>query len=264
MSSIEDILSKKIEPSLAKDLIETYSDVNKFYFAEDYETVLSKTGKFVENVFRILNYIVTKKKLDEIKSGQIDEIIEKLRTASSEKYSETVRLIIPQLAKTVYTMRSKLGGEHVKPTKPDFLDSKLVASSCDWIVAALLRELHVKDPSQVDILIQKVKSVHTPSLSSFEVQLASQIYEISIPELIIVLLRTKSNQSKDDLIQTSKHLGRNIKSWFDGGNFTKRLINAGFIEKTGKNNSDDVFSLTIRGQIKAEILIEKLKSIHES
>lgn len=154
-----------------------------------------------------------------------------------------------------------MGSEHVKPTSPDFIDAKFVVSSCDWMLSELLRSIHGRDTEKVHTLIQNLKSQKTPKLDSFKIQLAQQIDETPIPQLILILLRTSSPQTKFQLIQTLREIGRDIESWFRGGNFSKRLMKKGYAIKIGTNDqNEELFSLTTKGMIFAEKLIEKIKT----
>lgn len=258
---IINILSKNIDSNLVEDLVASYQSIHKAYFSGDDEGTLSKSGKFVENVFRVLNYIITKNKLSEIKQGQLNELFEKFEKADGKKFSDTIRLVIPRVALTTYTMRSKLGSEHVKSITPDFIDAKFTISSCDWIIAELLRSHMGRDSSKVDEIIQKVKAKENPKLESFDVQLANKIDDMSIPELFIILLRTKHSQTKSEVSDTLTKIGKDISSWLSGGNFSKRLIKKGLVTKVGKTeNNEELFSLTIRGMILAEKLIDEIKT----
>lgn len=258
---IENILSKNIDNDLIADLVGSYKSVHKAYFNEDYEGTLSKSGKFVENVFRVLNYVTTKTKLTEIKQGQINDLFEKLEKVDSKKFSEIIRLVIPRVAITTYTLRSKMGSEHVKPTVPDFIDAKFTIASCDWIIAEFLRMSLDRDSSKVDEIIQKVKSTENPKLESFNIQLAYQIDKMSIPDLIMTILRTKSPQTKSEISATLAAIGKDISSWLKGGNLNNRLLKRGLVIKLGKTeNNEDLLSLTIRGMIQAEKLIDEIKT----
>jgi len=154
-----------------------------------------------------------------------------------------------------------LGAEHVKPTNPDFIDSKFTVASCDWIISELLRIYHKRDPSKINEIIQKVKSSKTAKLSSFETPLANQIDNLSIPDLILVILRTKSPQTKSEIAEKLGRIGRDVGSWLKGGNINSRLIKKGLIFKqVKKENKEDLYSLTVKGTIQAEKLIEMIKT----
>lgn len=97
------ILSSKINSDIVKDLLSTYDAVQKEYFEGDDESTLSKSGKFVENIFRALHYLLTNQILTEIKSGELNKISDKLEKPDGSVLSETIRVVIPRVGLTTYT-----------------------------------------------------------------------------------------------------------------------------------------------------------------
>lgn len=157
------ILSEKIDKDLVNDLVESYVAVKDSYIQGDHEGALSKSGKFVENVFRVLKYIKSNRILKEIKQHEFIEISEELKNADGSKYSESIRILIPRISLSlIYEPRSKLGAIHVKEINPDFIDGKLTVGACDWIMAELLRLYHTRNPKKVNELIQQIVKEFVP------------------------------------------------------------------------------------------------------
>ena len=164
---IINILSQNIHKGIIKDLVNSYEKVKDEFVKKNYEEAQSKSGKFVDNVFRTLNFILTNQVLNEIKSGQMDKISEKLRNANGSKYPESIRLLIPNIAQSmIYQPRSKLGSVHQKPITPDFIDAKLTVGACDWIIAELLRLYHTRDSQKVNELIKNVVKDYVPVIQN--------------------------------------------------------------------------------------------------
>ncbi|MFZ0184833.1 MAG: hypothetical protein WAL88_08380 [Nitrosotalea sp.] len=254
------ILSQSIDKDLVEAMLDSYESVQSLYLDGNYEDTLGKSGKFVENVFRVLVHISKKTKLTEIKSGQINDISDELEKMPSTSMSETIRIVIPRVAKLVYTMRSKLGAEHVKPITPDFIDAKFTVSACDWILAELLRTYHVRDSSKVDELIEKIKTKKQIKSESLEILIANQIDNMPITDLVVIALRIQDNQTKSQLSKTIGEIGRDVGSWLRGGNINNRLIKTGLIRKVGTMEDQNVFSLTVKGMILAEKLLDHIRS----
>jgi len=161
------ILSEKIEKSLVSDLVESYVAVKDSYIQGDNESALSKSGKFVENIFRVLKYIKSNRILKEIKQHEFIEISEDLKNADGSKYSESIRILIPRIALSmIYEPRSKLGAVHVKEINPDFIDGKLTVGACDWIMAELLRLYHTRNPKKVNELITQIVKEFVPIIQT--------------------------------------------------------------------------------------------------
>ena len=160
---IIDILSQQLNADLVKDLVNSYVDVKDNHVKGDDESAISKAGKFVENVFRILKFILNGKILPEIKQWDFNDISEDLRNANSTKFPESVRILIPKIALSlIYEPRNKSGAVHQKPINPDFIDGKLVVGACDWIIAEILRIYHTRDTDAVNKLIQNVVKDYIP------------------------------------------------------------------------------------------------------
>jgi len=110
-------------------------------------------------------------------------------------------------------------------------------------------------------LIEDAKALEQAGAFSIVFEMVSnEVDKISIPELIMIMLRTKSPQTKSEIVASLKKIGRNIKTWMKGGNFYNRLLGKGLVEQVGKTKNETLYSLTIKGTIYAEKLIDELKS----
>lgn len=93
-----------------------------------------------------------------------------------------------------------------------------------------------------------------------EQRLAKKAYKIGTQDLIVVALRTTPKQTKEAIKGVLSDWGKAYGSWFEGGNFSGRLIRKGLVKKDGQNDSgEDLFSLTKKGEIDADELITKLQ-----
>lgn len=207
------LLSKEIDKKLVDDLIESYIKIKKEFINSNYEETQSKSGKFVENVFRVLHYIRTKQIKSEIKQHEINDEINKLLNLDGKKFSESIRILIPEIANTViYLLRSKLGSVHVKPIKPDFIDAKLTVDACNWIIAELLRTYHERNTDSVENLIKNVVQEDIPILQKYGDEIFLNVKVKAEDEILIRLL-----DANDGL--TRKELGTHMKA-----NFSKSTI----------------------------------------
>jgi hypothetical protein len=125
-------------------------------------------------------------------------------------------------------------------------------------------EKRVKDLEKRVIVLEKqekTKILKRKGSDFFESQIKEKVSEIGIMHLVILALKIKSKQSKEQIKNKLEEWEKSIGSWFRGGNFNSRLLKKGFVMKDGKNKGtdDDVFSLTMRGNRLAEKLIEKYK-----
>jgi hypothetical protein len=78
-------------------------------------------------------------------------------------------------------------------------------------------------------------------------------------DLIMIALRQKPKQTKAQIREALNDWGKAYGSWFEGGNFSGRLVNKGLVKKDGATGAgEDVFSLTKKGEMEADGLMSKL------
>jgi hypothetical protein len=151
-------LSSFFPEELVIDLLESYEKALIEYKKGEWNNTLLFSGKFVENVFRILHYATRKEIIREIES--IQDEIEKLRSLSKNEFDESIRIIIPRIASSIpYTLRSKRNVAHFKSVDPTYIDATLSITACDWILAELIRLYHTSDETKIyemlNIIIRK-------------------------------------------------------------------------------------------------------------
>lgn len=215
---IIDILSQKLNADLVKDLVNSYVDVKDNHIKGDDEIAISKAGKFVEDVFRVLKYVLNEQVLPEIKQGQFNKISEDLMNANGSTYPESVRILIPKIALSlIYDPRSKSGAIHRKPINPDFIDGKLVAGTCDWIIAEFLRLYYTRDPEEVEKLIKNVVKDYIPVIEKIGNQTFVNVKVNCDEEILIRLFDVDENGL------TRKELGNSMKQHFERPTITNAL-----------------------------------------
>jgi hypothetical protein len=95
--------------------------------------------------------------------------------------------------------------------------------------------------------------------SGFEQQLVEKIGEIGTQDLILLALQIKPKQTKAQIKAVLADWGKAFGSWFEGGNFSGRLVKSGLVKKDGESDSEDVFSLTKKGEMEAAALMKKIQ-----
>src|SRR3989338_4245396 len=158
-----DILSESIDKSLVTDLVKSYTNVKSEFSKGDSEGCLSKSGKFSENVFRVLKFLKDGTIATEIRQGDFNTVRESLENTQADKLPESIRILMPRIATSmIYDTRSKLGAVHQKPIEPDFIDAKLTIVACDWIMAELLRLYHTRDTEKVVQIMKTLTKEYVP------------------------------------------------------------------------------------------------------
>jgi len=110
----------------------------------------------------------------------------------------------------------------------------------------------------------RVEKLETPSNSnidsqnSLESKILGKIDDIGIQNLILLVLRIKSKQSRNDLKSKLESWNKPIGTWFRGGNFKNRLLTPSLVLRDGINETkEDLYSLSSKGTKTVKKLIEK-------
>ncbi|MFB6199259.1 MAG: hypothetical protein ABEJ83_00135 [Candidatus Nanohaloarchaea archaeon] len=161
LSEIEDA---DLDETLFEELLEEHDGIRKAFNRKDYEKTLNKTGKFVETTFQILQ---------EIKDGEHDarpsfnDVKGELEDEEKGEYPESIRKIMPRVAKSMYTFRSERGGSHKVEIDHQYIDAHFNVQAARWIVAELLR-IYGDGDLEVEELESQVQNIATRSLPLVE------------------------------------------------------------------------------------------------
>ena len=244
-------LSQKLDDGIVKDLINIYEKTKNEFIKGNYEEVQSKSGKFVENVFRILNFILTQEVINEIQSSEMNKLSKKLKELSDPACPESIRLLIPNIAQSlIYQPRSKLGSVHHKPITPDLIDAKLTISASDWIIAELLRQYDTRDTEKVQQLINNVIKEHVPIIQKIGEETFVDANVKCDEEILIRLYQDPEGLTRNEIGIAIKHFGsstisNNLKKLKKSRDIfltkNKKYVIA---ESTRKNISDRIIELS--------------------
>lgn len=230
---IEKILSSKIEFNLVKLLLEYYKKIKQNFFLEQYEQSQLNSAKFVEVVFRVLEYITKGNYTPPGKSIQINALIQYLENLPKDKYPDSLRLHIPKVLKIIYDLRSKRGVTHVSEINPNVMDATFVVSACDWILAELIRLYYADDPKDAQKIINAIVERKVPIIEEFEGYLKVLNPNLTVADKILLILYKKY----PEYVSTS-----DLKKWIKTKSSThittvlRQLDNDAKIHRRGKEN----------------------------
>lgn len=98
-----------------------------------------------------------------------------------------------------------------------------------------------------------------PSAKNLEQKIVEKVDDLGTQDLIMMALRQKPKQTKAQIRQVLGDWGKAYGSWFDGGNFSGRLVNKGFVKKDGTTDAgEELFSLTKKGEMEADGLMSRI------
>lgn len=119
---------------------------------------------------------------------------------------------------------------------------------------------------RLESLEKRVEQLENPanqilnSSNSFESKILIKIDDIGIQNLILLALRIKSKQSRNDLKSKLVSWNKPVGIWFRGGNFKNRLLTPHLIIRDGTNDTkEDLYSLGSQGIKTVKNLIDKHK-----
>ena len=99
---------------------------------------------------------------------------------------------------------------------------------------------------------------------NFEQILIKQIDSIPTQHLVVISLMVHNEQTKKEIEETLRDWGKNYRSWFGGGNFNNRLIKTLIVKQSEQKNKIPTYTLTKKGKIEAEKIINKYVSSSQS
>jgi hypothetical protein len=195
-------LSAHIEPKLVQDLLKSYEELVAKQKEGDLEAALTKAGRFVEHVFRIIEYLRTGSAPLEIKS--VAKTMQQIENDTS--LAESLRILIPRAAYgLIYDLRSKRNAVHVKEIDPTGIDIFLTVAGASWIMAEFLRLYHVADEAGISDAMLTLTRTSLPFIES----IGDEVF-VSRPvavryELLLLLAHAKpAGLSRTELGNTAK------------------------------------------------------------
>jgi hypothetical protein len=241
-------LSSKLAVELIRDLVDSYENTLIEFRKGAWTETLWKAGKFAENVYRVLYFIVHSKVITEV--PRMTELREKLEQLPQENFSESVRILIPRVTSAmIYDLRSKRGAVHVKPIDPDYLDSTLAVSAADWILAELLRTYHATDSDEVrnaigSIITRKIPFVEKHGNASFvTVHIGAE------DEILLLLLDRRTGMDRVTI-------GKSMGNVYTQGRITQSLQS--LVKKRLIVKVDNVYAITGPGESRISKIVSNI------
>lgn len=233
---IEANLASVIKPSVVKEILDSYEGLIQKHRASDAEAALTRAGKFVEHIFRALEYLRTGTAPAEIKSPALTA----KHLENDTALSESIRILIPRIALgMIYDLRSKRGAVHVKEIDPRGIDVDLAVKASSWIIAELVRLYHVDDENAV---LQEMAALTRATFPLIETIDGEDFVSRNVPPRVEIqlLLGRKGGEGA-----TRSQLGKMAKCAAPRvTEAIKALSDARFIHKTAK----DIYHLTGTGE----------------
>jgi len=141
-NQVENLLKQKFETKRVLSVIRYFISSTQKFEQSDWETSLSKAGKFIEAVIKMLWIYAGKSlpvKQKDFKAGVFaQKIINQVNT--TEISEDGVRVEIPRASIFVYDITSNRGGRHDSDeVTPNEMDASTILPICSWVLAELVR-----------------------------------------------------------------------------------------------------------------------------
>jgi len=165
---VKKIIALGVNEELAYSLIDEYKKVRMTQFLNDYERCIAHAARFSELVLALIKSQKTSQSvnLDKIYFEQFYKEIRSYPKSSAE--DEVLTLVIPDVTRSIYTLRSKKDVVHFKTIDPNFVDSIYCVTACDWILVQLALLFLKMDEKEAHELTNSVLRKKIPLIEEFE------------------------------------------------------------------------------------------------
>lgn len=250
--NINDILSKKYPEELVRELIQAYSELKRNFSLGLFKPSELEGGFFVEVVRRIIEielfskFIPIGKNLRNFNDNE-------MRRYEEANGDETFRLHIPRVLKSIYNLRNKRGVGHLSKVSPNLMDSTLIVSSCNWVLAELIRLNSDLPPHECQSLIDSIVEKELPLIfDNGEVQRVLRPGAPIRDQVLILLYHNNNVLSVSKLLRYTEY--KNTSRFKQ--NVLKSLHTSRFIEF-----HKDSCEITALGIKEVERLINEIENI---
>lgn len=186
---IKQYWNQKLPRNLVDQLLETYEEAKTNFYLGKMRPNEVEGGRFAEAVFRILEYITTKKYTPLNKKLDTEKLIRDLANTSSSSFQESIRLHIPRTLRVIYDIRNNRDAAHLADgIDPNLQDATLVCACCDWTMAELIRLYHGVNANEAQEIVENLVTRKAPIVQEFGDRLKTLSPKLGVSDRILVLL----------------------------------------------------------------------------
>lgn len=187
-STLTETLTNSFGEEIGKKIEGYFEDMVLRFRQSDYESVLTKSGKLVENVLIAVIEKGSSERRQEIKN---------FKRAAAEvrdmpNLPEPIKVLIPGIASSlVYDIRSKKGAVHEKGIDPAQIDAHLAIQASSWLIAEFVRVYSSLSEIAVADVIKELVRIRTPLVEDVG-GMATVIEKVSPKVEVALLISTRS------------------------------------------------------------------------
>jgi len=188
-ASLEAGLGAIVGPTLAKQLVSSYVEMQQRYFSGDWKPAELDGGQFCEAVARALYQVDAGTSTIEMPSKIVELLLDKGKMPGPHKLDRKDRDHFCRGLQTTYKFRSDRGVAHISPTHDaNYADASLIVVSVKWMFAEFLRLAWNSDRNTVAAIIEAITQLEHPLVHELDGKPLVLSTALSAPEEALVLL----------------------------------------------------------------------------
>ncbi len=213
--------------SFTKELLFEFEKSKSAYWLGDVTKGLLHAARFSEICIACLKQLSdpsNKIDLNKITFGKFYEDLRKLPKPSAKE--EMLYLVIPQVLKAIFTIRSKKRVAHIKMTNADSIDFEFVITSCNWVMSqVIIIYLNISLEDAI-ILTNSIMERKIPTIEKFEdgkIMILKRGLKFR-EELMLVLYQFPKRMTRQELNIILKPKKSSYISTYLNGLYKEKLI----------------------------------------
>jgi hypothetical protein len=160
-------LTATLDPGVVDQALATYEELKRNFYLGGNRLSAVEAGRFCEAVVRILQQSASGNFTALVDNLEVDKELRRLENQVTAP--ESVRLHIPRAIRVIYTIRNKRNNAHLNDgIDANIQDSTLVAATCDWIMAELVRLHHNVPPAEATSIVHDLVQRKAPLVQDFD------------------------------------------------------------------------------------------------
>jgi len=199
--SIINALKSNIKSDLINNLLNRFEEVISEYLLENYEVVLIKIGKLIEDFYQLLDYIIRKKIASKPNLSKIRERMEK--AVNNQKISPFLRSLVGDSLQIGYRFRNSRDGAHSVDFIANKIDSQYVINIIKWSLAELIRQFSDLSLEECLKLIEPVVEELVPHIQKFGDDFLVLHHLSASNEILTLLFYSNDKKIEEKKLKTS-------------------------------------------------------------
>jgi hypothetical protein len=206
-NKVRSIIEATSDKTLSAQIVDSYKEVERYYFIKSWKTSELDAGHFVESVRRLIELKLFGK------YTPISKVLPPFNDKTMLSYinaqgDDSYRIHIPRALLTVYGIRNKRGVGHLSIVNPNRLDATFIVSSVKWILAEIVRINSSYKPEETSRIVEHIVDRSVEGIWENNEITRILVEGLSLKEQIMFLLYATeeiSDQKILDIIEYKNH-----------------------------------------------------------